>query len=277
MKLSKKWICPLFILAVSPLGQANEEYITPERLERAKQGDRVIQLALIREYCKKGEYKESLYWLEKQAEQTKDPFDQRQVADAYYKGTCQQYSLNPIQQFPADYRKALEWYYRITSNPKAKDSSHYYTARFYIADIYYFGKGGIEKEGFVARGIYEEIANIPDAFLKPTKDDEVLPKRVIQESRGNARYRLAQMYYLGNFVRQDDEKAFEWGLKAWQVGNPYGGRLAAVVQYETREHFQNKKAARELMGEVCDTGIDSKACEWYQDMRANRRLRKGNL
>lgn len=282
MILCKRWASPLTKFSLGYLlfwssAQANYSYITPENIEKAKQGDSFYQHQLADEYCKKGEYQESLYWLEYEAEQTKAPSDQEKLVTAYYKGTCQPYSLNSIQQFPEDYRKALEWYYRVTSNPKAKDTSDYYSARFQIADIYYFGKGGIEKNGVAARRIYEEIANIPDAFLKPVKESERADKVIIKETRGNARHRLAQMYYFGDFVRQDDEKVFQWGLKAWQDGNPYGGKLAAVVQYETREPFQNKKSARELMGEVCDTGLDSRACEWYQDMRANRRLRKGNL
>ncbi|MDO4697331.1 MAG: hypothetical protein Q4A60_01430 [Pasteurellaceae bacterium] len=282
MILCKRWASPLtkfslgYLLFLSST-QANYSYITPENIEKAKQGDSFYQRQLADEYCKKGEYQESLYWLEHKAEQTEAPSDQEKVAEAYYKGTCQPYSLNSIQQFPKDYRKALEWYYRVTSNPKVKDTHYYYSARFRIADIYNFGEGGIEKNGVAARRIYEEIANIPDAFLKPVKDSEEIDKLVITEFRGNARHRLAQMYYFGNFVRQDDKKVFEWGLKAWQDGSQYGGTVAAVVQYQTREHFQNKKAATELMGDICDKSGHSQACEWYQDMRANRPLRKGSL
>lgn len=272
MILCKRWASPLtkfslgYLLFLSS-AQANYSYITPENIEKAEQGDSLYQSRLADEYCKKGEYQQSLYWFEEIAKQTQKLFDQKKVADAYYKGTCQAYSLNSIQQFPEDYRKALEWYYRIASNPKAKDTHYYYNAYFNIAEIYNFGKEGMEKNGVAARRIYEEIANILDAFLKPVKDSEGVDKWVIEETRGNARHRLAQMYYVGKFVRQDDKKAFEWGLKAWKDGNEYGGTVAAVVQYQTREHFQNKKVATELMGDICDKSGYSQACEWYQDMR----------
>ncbi|MFZ7233956.1 tetratricopeptide repeat protein [Avibacterium avium] len=273
MKMRKTLIASV-VLALS----FNAVAVNEARLEEAKKGDYWAMRGVALDYCKEGNYREAFYWQEnvinhldfKANATDKDKkdleFSMSKLADGYASGTCDPYGEGKGKQlFLPDYRLAVRWYSRLAfiKNPV---SSHPYNAKYKLAKIYFWGKGGIEKDLMRAKGYYKELAELSDDVLK--KDT------VIRETRGNARYRLAQMYFFGNNAPQDDELAYQWADKARQDGNPYGARMQAVLLYEGRETKQNKQEALRLMRAVCDGWGDESACNWYQDMKANRPLRR---
>ncbi|MFZ7267053.1 tetratricopeptide repeat protein [Avibacterium avium] len=276
MKMRKTLIASV-VLALS----FNAVAVNEARLEEAKKGDYWAMRGVADDYCKEGNYREAFYWQEKvinhldfKANATdKDKKDlefyMSQLADGYASGTCAPYGEGKGKQlFLPDYRLAVRWYSRLAfiKNPV---SSYPYNAKYKLAEIYFWGEGGIEKDLMRAKGYYKELAELSDDVLK--KDT------VIRETRGNARYRLAQMYFFGNNAPQDDELAYQWADKARQDGSSYGAKIQAVLLYEGRGTKQNKQAALRLMRVVCDIGGDESACNWYQDMKADRPLRKGAL
>lgn len=150
-----------------------------------------------------------------------------------------------------------------------------FSAKLKLADIYFFGKGDIAKDGLLAKHYYQELANISDHIIKNAKDE--LAGLTIRAIRSAARHRLAQMYYFGNFARQDFQQAYHWAKKGWQDKDPNAGIIVAVLQYEGKGTQQNREAAKKLMGAICDKYSVQQACDWYQDMRNNRPLRKGEI
>ncbi|OOR98424.1 hypothetical protein B0187_08230 [Haemophilus paracuniculus] len=265
MKMKKQLLATLTALL---LAQTSVAEVNPKALELAKQGNAKAQTVVADQFCDEGQYLEGLYWWEEAAKQN-NVQGQDRLADAYRNGSC---SLKRSNQFPPDYPKALEWYQRIIYNPKAKDTYEFYNAKFWIADMYYWGKNGIQQDGMQAKAGFTELANLPDKLIKAEKDKK--GDSVIKETRGNARYRLAQMYYFGDFTRQDYEQAYQWANKARQDLNYRGAMIQAHLDYSQRG---NKQQGMELMGRVCDMGVSQQACDWYQDMKANRPLRAGNL
>ncbi|MFZ7224471.1 tetratricopeptide repeat protein [Avibacterium avium] len=273
MKMRKTLIASV-VLALS----FNAVAVNEARLEEAKKGDYWAMRGVALDYCKEGNYREAFYWQEnvinhldfKANATDKDKKDlefyMSELADGYASGTCDPYGEGKGKQlFLPDYRLAVRWYSRLAfiKNPV---SYHPYNAKYDLAKIYFWGKGGIEKDLMRAKGYYKELAELSDDVAKKNM--------VIRETRGNARYRLAQMYYFGNNAPQDDKLAYQWADKARQDGNPYGARMQAVLLYEGRETKQNKQEALRLMRAVCDGWGDESACNWYQDMKANRPLRR---
>lgn len=152
---------------------------------------------------------------------------------------------------------------------------YHFLAKYKLAEIYFWGEGDIAKDGQLAKRYYQELANISDSVIQNAKDK--LKGLGIRELRGNARYRLAQMYYFGDFMRQDFQQAYHWAKKGWQEGNQYAGVIVARLQYEGKGTEQNREAAKKLIGDICDKYANQQACDWYQDMRDNRPLRKGSI
>ncbi|MFZ7283857.1 tetratricopeptide repeat protein [Avibacterium avium] len=268
MKMRKTIIASV-VLALS----FNAVAVNEAELEKAKKGDYRAMGRVALDYCKEGNYREAFYWQEKIINHLNDgyffEFEMIKLADGYARGTCDPYGEGRGKQlFLPDYRLAVRWYSSLAfiKNPV---SYHPYNAKLELAEIYFWGEGGIEKDLMRAKGYYKELAELSDDVLK--KDT------VIRETRGNARYRLAQMYYFGNNAPQDDELAYQWAEKARQDGNSYGARMQAVLLYEGRGTKQNKQEALRLMRAVCDAWGYESACNWYQDMKADRPLRKGAL
>ncbi|WP_017807213.1 SEL1-like repeat protein, partial [Avibacterium paragallinarum] len=224
MKMRKTLIASV-VLALS----FNAVAVDEAKLEKAKKGDYRAMKRVALDYCKEGNYREAFYWQEKvinhlffKANATdKDKKDlefyMKQLAEGYTSGTCDPYGEGKGKQlFLPDYRLAERWYSRLAfiKNP---ESSHPYDAKFQLAEIYFWGEGGIEKNLVRAKGYYKELAELSDELAKEYS--------VIQETRGNARYRLAQMYYFGNNAPQDDKLAYQWVDKARQDKNFYGARI----------------------------------------------------
>lgn len=243
---------------------------------------------LIEDACKQGDYVKMLSLMEEEA-QKQGKFqlhNQYTLANAYAEGEmeCGVMSGEKIH-FPPNIHKAIRWYERIVFSKETKFYEPY-SAKWRLADIYYFGKEGVEKNGNLAKRYYQELANLSDAVIRQVEDYKFgegleepkgLNRMVVLETRGNARRRLAQMYYFGDFIRQDYQKAYQWASKGWEDNSSYAGKMVAVMQYEGRGTTQNRQKATELMGKLCDTGFEQQACDAYQDMRANRPLRSLSL
>ncbi|MFQ1015576.1 tetratricopeptide repeat protein [Avibacterium paragallinarum] len=283
MKMRKTLIASV-VLALS----FNAMAVNEARLEKAKKGDYWAMMGVAGDYCKEGNYREAFYWQEKvinhlffKANATdKDKKDlefyMRELAEGYASGTCDPFGEGK-QLFLPDYRLAERWYSRLAFI-KTPESNAPYDAKFKLADIYFWGKGGIEKNLVLAKGYYKELAELSDDVIAEMAKKNKLGSEALQETRGNARYRLAQMYYFGNNAPQDDELAYQWAEKARQDKNFYGARMQAFLLYDGRGTKQNKQEALRLMRAVCDGLGDESACNWYQDMKANRPLRrKGGL
>ncbi|MEE6075916.1 tetratricopeptide repeat protein [Avibacterium paragallinarum] len=281
MKMRKTIIASV-VLALS----LNAVAVNEAKLEKAKKGDYWAMVGVALDYCKEGNYREAFYWQENvinhlrfKANATDEDkenleFYMTRLAEGYASGTCDPYGEGKGKQlFLPDYRLAERWYSSLAfiKNPV---SSHPYNAKYKLADIYFWGKGGIEKNLMLAKGYYKELAELSDDVIAEMAKKDELNSASIQETRGNARSRLAQMYYFGNNAPQDDELAYQWAEKAKQDGRSYGAKIQAVLLYEGRGTKQNKQEALRLMRAVCDGWGDESACNWYQDMKANRPLRR---
>ena len=266
----------LSFFTVSNVALAEQFEKENELIEQANQGETKAMWYLYSKYCEIGDYQQSLYWQEKyvNAEGVSNPsFEKNLLADAYQTGHCDPYGKgrNGPPLFPPNYAKAIEWFNKVVYLDEDKSSRHYFNAQFSLAEIYFWGKGGTPKDGMRAKRLYEEIANSPDVKSSSLND------LIIKETRGRARHRLAQMFYFGDFTRQDYVKAYDWAMKSLQDYNSYGTIMVARMQYEGKGTKINKAGATDLMGRVCDTGQSQQACDWYQDMRDNRPLRAGSL
>ncbi|UXN37591.1 hypothetical protein N8E87_03725 [Avibacterium paragallinarum] len=276
MKMRKTLIASV-VLALS----FNAVAVNEAELEKAKKGDYWAMWGVAGDYCKEGNYREAFYWQENvinhlrfkdnatDGDKRDLEFYMSKLANGYASGTCDPYGEGRGKQlFLPDYRLAVRWYSSLAfiKNPV---SFYPYNAKFKLAEIYFLGEGGIEKDLMRAKGYYKELAELSDDVAKEDS--------VIQDTRGNARWRLAQMYFFGNNAPQDDELAYQWAEKARQDGSSYGAKIQAVLLYEGRGAKQNKQTALRLMRAVCDGWGDERACNWYQDMKANRPLRKGAL
>lgn len=247
----------------------------------------VASLLPIEDACKQGDYVKMLSLMEEEA-QKQGKFqlhNQYTLANTYAKGEMECGSSGEKIHFPPNIHKAIRWYERIMFSKETKFYEPY-SAKWRLADIYYLGKEGVEKNGNLAKRYYQELANLSDAVIQQLEDykfgeglEELkgLSRMVVLETRGNARRRLAQMYYFGMFMPQDYQKAYQWASKGLGDNNPYAGQMVAVMQYEGRGTTQNRQKATELMGKLCDTGFEQQACDLYQDMRANRPLQNVRL
>ncbi|MFZ7109016.1 tetratricopeptide repeat protein [Avibacterium avium] len=258
--------------------------VTPEKLEKAKAGDDWAMQAVADEYCQEDNYRESLYWqeqrisaLERKAKTDTDEgtveFEMMILAEAYAAGTCKPYgSDKKTQQFVPNYPMALKWYQRLAY--KASPKSNYpYWAKFKIADMYYWGREGVEKDISRAKAYYKELASLDDAVINK------LPKYedALKETRSNARWRLAVMHFLGKHAIKDHPLALQWAEKGARDGNQYAAVIMAYLLYQGEGVKHDKQEALELMGLVCDNFGDENACNWYQDIKANKRLRPGGV
>lgn len=274
--MRKWWLCAL--LGLSSYAMAVEK----ELLEKAERGEISSISKLAKQYCKEGDYKSSLYWYEKKALLAKEDsfnynYNFMYLADAYLRGTCAPYDTKfKEQQFEPDYKLALEWLNKLIYQKQPENSSIFqtdpYLAKFKAADIYFWGEGGIPKDVMIAKMYYKELAELDDETVN--KKDNKINKLVMLEVRGNARYRLAQMYFHGEYMPQDDNLAFEWERKSFQDGNEYGGMIVAKYLYEGINKHKNTKKALEVVKLVCENRSLEEACIWYKDMKANRPLSK---
>lgn len=277
--MRKWWLCAL--LGLSSYAMAVEK----DLLEKAERGEISSIDKLAERYCKEGDYKSSLYWYEKKALLAKEDsfnynYNFMYLADAYSEGTCDPYHIQfKEQQFEPDYKLALEWLTKLIYQKQPENSNDFlwtwtdpYLSKFKAADIYFFGKGGIPKDVMIAKMYYKELAELDDETVN--KKDNKIDKLVMLEVRGNARYRLAQMYFHGEYMPQDDNLAFEWGRKSFQDGNEYGGMIVAKYLYEGINKHKNTKKALEIVKLVCENRSLEEACIWYKDMKANRPLSK---
>ncbi|MFQ1047901.1 tetratricopeptide repeat protein [Avibacterium paragallinarum] len=278
----RKTLITTVVLALS----FNAVAVDEAKLEKAKKGDYRAMKRVALDYCKEGNYREAFYWQENvinhlrfKANATDEDkenleFYMTRLAEGYASGTCDLYGEGKGKQlFLPDYRLAERWYSSLAfiKNPV---SSYPYKAKFKLAEIYFLGEGGIEKNLLLAKAYYKELAELSDDVIAEMAKKNKLSSEALQEIRGNARYRLAQMYYFGNNAPQDDKLAYQWAEKARQDKNFYGARMQAFLLYDGRGTKQNKQEALHLMRAVCDGWGDESACNWYQDMKANRPLRR---
>ncbi|MDG6473693.1 tetratricopeptide repeat protein [Glaesserella parasuis] len=241
------------------------ETIEDRLLREAQQGDANAQERMGRKACDNGDYYAALDWYEKAAKQAYGKDDQEwqwyRLASMYEDGQC---IGAKTEQGSPNYPKALEWYTRVAFNPNPKDLSHHYDAKFEVADIYFFEKGGIKRNGAMAKRLYTEVANISDNVIQQDKNGFV-----IEETRSNARYRLAQMHYYGEFATQNYQLAFQWAGKAALDNNPYAAPLLAVLLYNGLGVKQDKAKGLELVEFACDKFAIEEACKLHKQMKAN--------
>lgn len=247
--------------SLSTLAETTEDRL----LRRAQQGDANAQSLMGRIACDNGDYYAALDWYEKAAKQAYGKDDQELqwylLASMYEDGQC---IGAKTEQGSPNYPKALEWYTRVAFNPNPKELSRHYSAKLSIADIYFFGEGGIKRDGAMAKSLYTELANISDNVIQQDKKGSA-----IKETRSNARYRLAQMHYYGEFATQNYQLAFQWAGKAALDNNTYATPLLAVLFYNGLGVKQDKAMGLELVEFACDKFAIEKACELYQQMKAN--------
>lgn len=247
--------------SLSTLAETTEDRL----LRRAQQGDANAQSLMGRIACDNGDYYAALDWYEKAAKQAYGKDDQEwqwyQLASMYEGGQC---IGAKTEQGSPNYPKALEWYERLVFNPNPKNLSYHYYAKFRVADIYFFEEGGIKRDGAMAKRLYTELANISDNVIQQDKSGSA-----IKETRSNARYRLAQMHYYGEFATQNYQLAYQWADKAVSDNNPYAAPLLAVLLYNGLGVKQDKAKGLKLLEFVCDNFAIEKACELYQQMKAN--------
>lgn len=270
-----KTVCLFLGLSLSTLASAERFEGENRLLADAKKGSKGVRDQLTYEYCKIGDFPQALYWMERNARHPDEHqlFYQRKVANAYAMGSCDPYGSKE-QIYPPNYHKAIQWYQRVVFSGKTTYNS--VLAKFDLAEIYFWGKGDIAKDGQLAKRYYRELANISDSLIQ-NAEDTLEGGLTIRKTRGNARLRLSKMYYFGDFMRQDFQEAYHWAKKGWQDKNYYAGVIVATLQYEGKGTEQNRELAKELIGDICDEYAYQQACDWYQDMRDNRPLRKGSI
>lgn len=251
------------------LAETNDE----ELLREAQQGDAKAQYQMAYKACENGDYYAALDWYEKAAKQAygkdEQEWQQYQLAMMYEDGMC---VGAKTEQGSPNYPEALEWYERVAYNPNPKDLSWHYDAKLRIANIYFLGKGGIKSDEARAKRLYTELANIPDNVIQQLKNKDGLDGlrgRTIQETRSNARLRLAQLHYYGEFATQNYQLAYQWAVKAASEGNPYAAQLLAVLFYNGLGIKQDKTKGLKLIELVCDDFAIEEACELHKQMKAN--------
>ncbi|OOR98308.1 hypothetical protein B0187_08530 [Haemophilus paracuniculus] len=252
--------------------------VDPALLAKAKLEYAGAQYQVAEQYCLDGNYKEGLYWLEQLTKQGNVPivteyeyFGEKktyevtsyagswatgELAKAYYSGTC----LGSKQLFTPNYVKAIEWFERDGN-------------KFRIAEIYWRGGYGVKQDGRKAISIYMDLSGFNKGGQR------------WYMGHNDARYRMAQVYYFGLFgYSQNDQLAYEFVSSAWNdVGNFFvsansvdAGILKAHMDFEKRG--QGKKwEGLELMEKICEKYKKKKACDWVEDMKADRPLRKAPL
>lgn len=255
-------------LLSSSLFALAETYYDEELLREAQQGDANAQERMGSKACDNGDYYAALDWYEKAARQAYGKDNQEwqwhRLASMYEDGQC---IGAKTEQGSPNYPKALEWYERLAFNPNPKDLSDHYGAKFRVADIYFFEKGGIKRDGVMAKRLYTELANISDNVIQ--QDKQGTQGFVIKETRGNARFRLAQMHYYGKFATQNYQLAYQWAAKAVPDYSTYAIPLLAVLLYNGLGVKQDKAEGLRLVEVACDEFAIEKACELYQQMKAN--------
>ncbi|QIW14995.1 hypothetical protein A4G20_00735 [Pasteurellaceae bacterium RH1A] len=253
------WLGAILPLAVSAAPD-------PNLLEKAQQGDVKAQNLVAMSYCFDGDYYKALDWYEKAAKQGHE-FAQYTLANMYYDGKC---ASAQTEQAAPNYAKALEWYSRIAYKDKPEELSRKYNAMFKMADIYFFEKGGIKPpSGRSMRSRYEELATIPDSIIQ--QDKKAYPGiqqefSVIQETRSNARFRLANMYYYSNGAPRDYALAYKWANKAVQDDMYYAYAILARLEYNGFGVQQNKPQAIKRMRALCEGFGDQAYCDAYNRM-----------
>lgn len=80
-----------------------------------------------------------------------------------------------------------------------------------------------------------------------------------------AQWRLGQMYYKGEGVRQDYEKAAFWYEKAAAQGNPGSEYYLGVMYYNGEGVRQDYAQAKEWVGKACDSGLQI-GCDKYKSL-----------
>lgn len=252
-------VTALLSISLSTLAETTEDRL----LRRAQQGDANAQMGSIA--CDNGDYYAALDWYEKAAKQAYGKDDQEwqqyKLAEMYWAGMC---IGAKTEQGSPNYPKALEWYTRVAFNPNPKELSRHYSAKLSIADIYFFEEGGIKRDGAMAKRLYTELANISDNVIQQDKSGST-----IKETRSNARYRLAQMHYYGEFATQNYQLAFQWAGKAALDNNTYATPLLAVLFYNGLGVKQDKAKGLKLLEFVCDNFAIEKACKLHKQMKAN--------
>lgn len=255
----KKYL--LSTLTTLLLAQTAFADVDPALLAKAKLEYADAQYQVAKQYCSEGNYKEGIYWLEEQVKQG-DRWAMGELGDAYYYGTCSSYNRGK-QQFTPNYVKAIEWYERGG-----------YT--FNVAEIYWKGGYGVKQDRNKAIIIYRSKAG----FDPRDRNGSI--------SCNLACYRLAQVYYFGLFgYQQSDKYAYEWASRAWDdrtsfplfelsMEGVYAGIMKAHMDFNKRGKGK-KWEGLELMEKICKEYKEKRACDWVEDMKADRPLRKAPL
>lgn len=99
-----------------------------------------------------------------------------------------------------------------------------------------------------------------------TTQESVSDEELAMQGDISAQWRLGQMYYNGEGVRQDYTKAAEWYRKAAAHGNSgvaYAQYNLGVMYYNGEGVRQDDAQAKEWVGKACDSGLQI-GCDKYK-------------
>ena len=98
--------------------------------------------------------------------------------------------------------------------------------------------------------------------------DSLSDEELARQGDVHAQWRLGQMYYNGEGVRQDYAKAFEWYQKAAaheNSGVAYAQYNLGVMYYNGEGVRQDYAQAKEWVGKACDNGLQI-GCDKYIEL-----------
>ena len=87
-------------------------------------------------------------------------------------------------------------------------------------------------------------------------------RKAAEQGDARAQYNLGLMYDKGDGVRQDKQKAVEWLTKAAEQGHARAQCNLGWMYYKGEGVRQDKSAAKEWFGKACDNGFEL-SCKAY--------------
>ena len=205
------------------IGVEEDEDIAFEWYMKAAENDFADAQSIVAEYyLDDEEFELAFVWYKRAAENdVPDPHAQRRVGDFYYEG----------EHVKQDFKAAAQWYKKA-----AAEGNEY--AQFKLAECYYNGTG-VNEDKEKACELYKKAADHGnrDAIAKlaeyyqiiiETDDDEYDDDEVVfseelmhaaEQGDAEAQFQLAECYFFGDGIEEDEEEARKWYQKAADQGN----------------------------------------------------------
>ena len=229
------------------LAQANDSHEQTARVEqktKARQGDAEAQYWLGDMYYYgvgvPRDYKKAVFWWKKAAEN-------EHVGAQYSLGVMYYHGRGGV---PKDKEKAFYW------SKKAAESEHAY-AQHWLGKMYAIGFG-VSKDREQANYWYKKSAENRNAGAKQesvetqaNNSPSELQKTKAEQGDANAQWRLGDIYYYGEGVSEDFEKARYWREKAaenehvgaqWELGRMYYRGEGVPKDFEKAFYWYKKSA-----------------------------------